>query len=145
MMNDIEILTNENEIEVKGEKIVVTPYSWKNTIKMAKPLAVVLTAINDNFENLQGFSEKIDNGSSMEAILKILDFINTINDSDKVTDALQELICTGIKRDKEFVEDLDMEELFVVGKAVFSVNRDFFIKIMNKLNKIQAVTENPEK
>lgn len=31
MMNDIEILTNENEIEVKGEKIVVTPYSWKNT------------------------------------------------------------------------------------------------------------------
>lgn len=144
-MNDIEILTNENEIEVKGEKIVVTPYSWKNTIKMAKPLAVVLTAINDNFENLQGFSEKIDNGSSMEAILKILDFINTINDSDKVTDALQELICTGIKRDKEFVEDLDMEELFVVGKAVFSVNRDFFIKIMNKLNKIQAVTENPEK
>ena len=145
MMNDIEILTNENEIEVKGEKIVVTPYSWKNTIKMAKPLAVVLTAINDNFENLQGFSEKIDNASSMEAILKILDFINTINDSDKVTDALQELICTGIKRDKEFVEDLDMEELFVVGKAVFSVNRDFFIKIMNKLNKIQAVTENPEK
>ena len=145
MMNDIEILTNENEIEVKGEKIVVTPYSWKNTIKMAKPLAVVLTAINDNFENLQVFSEKIDNGSSMEAILKILDFINTINDSDKVTDALQELICTGIKRDKEFVEDLDMEELFVVGKAVFSVNRDFFIKIMNKLNKIQAVTENPEK
>lgn len=145
MMNDIEILTNENEIEVKGEKIVVTPYSWKNTIKMAKPLAVVLTAINDNFENLQGFSEKIDNGSSIEAILKILDFINTINDSDKVTDALQELICTGIKRDKEFVEDLDMEELFVVGKAVFSVNRDFFIKIMNKLNKIQAVTENPEK
>lgn len=145
MMNDIEILTNENEIEVKGEKIVVTPYSWKNTIKMAKPLAVVLTAINDNFENLQGFSEKIDNGSSMEAILKILDFINTINDSDKVTDALQELICTGIKRDKEFVEDLDMEELFVVGKAVFSVNRDFFIKIMNKLNKIQAVTENQEK
>ena len=145
MMNDIEMLTNENEIEVKGEKIVVTPYSWKNTIKMAKPLAVVLTAINDNFENLQGFSEKIDNGSSMEAILKILDFINTINDSDKVTDALQELICTGIKRDKEFVEDLDMEELFVVGKAVFSVNRDFFIKIMNKLNKIQAVTENPEK
>lgn len=144
-MNDIEILTNENEIEVKGEKIVVTPYSWKNTIKMAKPLAVVLTAINDNFENLQGFSEKIDNGSSIEAILKILDFINTINDSDKVTDALQELICTGIKRDKEFVEDLDMEELFVVGKAVFSVNRDFFIKIMNKLNKIQAVTENPEK
>ena len=145
MMNDIEILTNENEIEVKGEKIVVTPYSWKNTIKMAKPLEVVLTAINDNFENLQGFSEKIDNGSSMEAILKILDFINTINDSDKVTDALQELICTGIKRDKEFVEDLDMEELFVVGKAVFSVNRDFFIKIMNKLNKIQAVTENQEK
>ena len=145
MMNDIEILTNENEIEVKGEKIVVTPYSWKNTIKMAKPLAVVLTAINDNFENLQGFSEKIDNGSSIEAILKILDFINTINDSDKVTDALQELICTGIKRDKEFVEDLDMEELFVVGKAVFSVNRDFFIKIMNKLNKIQAVTENQEK
>ena len=145
MMNDIEILTNENEIEVKGEKIVVTPYSWKNTIKMAKPLAVVLTAINDNFENLQVFSEKIDNGSSIEAILKILDFINTINDSDKVTDALQELICTGIKRDKEFVEDLDMEELFVVGKAVFSVNRDFFIKIMNKLNKIQAVTENPEK
>lgn len=144
-MNDIEILTNENEIEVKGEKIVVTPYSWKNTIKMAKPLAVVLTAINDNFENLQGFSEKIDNGSSMEAILKILDFINTINDSDKVTDALQELICTGIKRDKEFVEDLDMEELFVVGKAVFSVNRDFFIKIMNKLNKIQAVTEKQEK
>lgn len=145
MMNDIEILTNENEIEVKGEKIVVTPYSWKNTIKMAKPLAVVLTAINDNFENLQGFSEKIDNGSSIEAILKILDFINTINDSDKVTDALQELICTGIKRDKEFVEDLDMEELFVVGKAVFSVNRDFFIKIMNKLNKIQAVAENQEK
>lgn len=127
-MNEVEILTNEKTVVIGGESIVVKPYSWVNSLKMAKYLSVILKTLVDNIDEFSSFSEA-DTENGIVFAEKILALAEKAG-KDDVVEALTVLVAVGIKKDEEFVANLPLDEACEAALAVYEVNKDFFTKMM---------------
>ena len=121
--NEMEILTaaEGKEIEVAGTKVMVKPYNWITTAKMAKPLKTILQKYVSFVTAIPAESENLENS----VLVSILD---NLEDPDEFIDAVSSLILSAIDKDKNWLSRLMLDDLIIVGKAVYEVNRDFFVQ-----------------
>ncbi|MXS85292.1 hypothetical protein ABO04_05000 [Nitrosomonas sp. HPC101] len=97
------------EVSVAGEVIAVTPIKVKELTAFAQAIAPLLQAlgggVGQNWADL-----------NISTLL--------MNHTDTVIRA----VAIGIRREVEFVNNLDIDELIKLGNAVVEVNVDFFIQ-----------------
>lgn len=130
---ETEILAAEGiEIVVAGENVRVKPYNWIDTLKMAKPLNVILKALYEN----GGVLNAAISGAEGNEFLSVISLFDRIGNAEEITAALTELIGSAIDKDKAWLEGLMLDEVFALGKSVYEVNKNFFVKrIVPKLPK----------
>lgn len=98
-------------IDIKEERLDLTPIKTKELPAMMRALAPVLT--------------EIQGGDVMTALAKN-------------ADAVIEAVSIGCRKSREWADELDLDELVQVAAAVIEVNADFFVRaVLPKLN--QAV------
>jgi hypothetical protein len=137
-VNEMEVLAASmgKEITIMGETIIIKPYSWANTIKMAKPLSVVLNMLFTNYDALEKMlkdNKDGKNGNIINQIMELSAFVGDLKNADELIDALIELMAVASSKDKEFVTALLADDALTLGRTVFEVNKDFFTKRLAKM------------
>lgn len=127
---ELEVLTASigKEVEIQGKKITIRPYSWADTFRMAKPLSVVLNTIFTNYQVLGKALEHTNTGNVMMQLKVLTDFFSAIDDTEGIIEALTVLLAAGAREDEAFIRELDPADAFILGRAIFEANKDFFTK-----------------
>lgn len=125
---EIDVLLAEKEVVVNGEKILIKPYSWAQSMKIVQPIGVLLEVVVSNVEKidsaLKNFSKSENKIGQIQTIIDLLDSV----DVDKVTESMSYLIQLAIKKPKDYVDELMIDEIFDLGAAIYEVNKSFFKK-----------------
>lgn len=137
---ELDVLMAGSEVEVRGEKVQIKPYNWVTTIKMADPFRTVVQAVVNNSDRVAGITN-VQDTTSTQQIFAVLGIVADLEDADKIIDAVTTLIASSIGKDKEYVQELDIDEVIELGIEVFKVNRDFFGQKMQKLAKLMPEKE----
>jgi hypothetical protein len=147
-VNEMEVLTASTgkEILIAGEKITVKPYSWANTIKMARPLSVVLNGLFVNYEALGKLLKDTKKAKLVNQFVKLSGFVCELENAEELIDGLTEMMAVAAGRDKDFVASLLADDALTLGRTVYEVNKDFFSKRLEPmLMKIETPKEKPKK
>jgi hypothetical protein len=147
-VNEMEVLTASvgQEITIAGEKITVKPYSWANTIKMARPLSVVLNGLFANYEALGKLLKDTKKENLVNQFVKLSGFVCELENAEELIDGLTEMMAVAAGRDKDFVADLLADDALTLGRTVYEVNKAFFTKRLEPmLMKIETPKEKPKK
>lgn len=97
------------EVSVAGEVIAVTPIKVRELMAFTQAISPILKVL-------------VKESDQDWAGLNISELL--MNHTDEVIRA----VAIGIRREVEFVNDLDIDELIKLGNVVFEVNIDFFIR-----------------
>lgn len=141
---EVEVLLAGEEVTIRGEVLKVKPYNWVQTFKMAKPFKIVMQTVIDNAEKVSTLTS-FTNMSEIQQVYAILDFIASVDDGEKFSNALAELIAGSIGKDTPYVKELDIDEVITVGMAVFKVNKSFFSQKLGKIAKLFPAPKKKEK
>jgi hypothetical protein len=147
-VNEMEVLTASTgkEITIAGEKITVKPYSWANTIKMARPLSVVLNGLFANYEALGKLLKDTKKENLVNQFVKLSGFVCELQNAEELIDGLTEMMAVAAGRDNGFVASLLADDALTLGRTVYEVNKDFFSKRLEPmLMKIETPKEKPKK
>lgn len=125
---EIEALTAEETVTVGGETIVVRPYSWADTLLLAKPLSVVLGSIG---KHLAAFRQITDGEGDPYAMIQRA--LVSLDDMEEVVPAVFKLLMAATKKPQPFVESLMPDEVVSLILAVVRLNRDFFARKLRPL------------
>jgi hypothetical protein len=168
--NEMDILVSSigQDIILAGEKLTIKPYSWANTIKMARPLAVVMNALFLNYkalgqlldditpeeENVKVKKEKksettrkkVNGDNVFHKCMKLSDFISTLQNADELIDAIAEMMSMAVGKEKAFVIALLPDDAFTLGHTIYEVNKAFFTKRLGPmLMEMEKTEEKQEK
>lgn len=147
-MDEIKMLLAGKEIEVGGEKLTIKPLSWADTLRAIKPLGKIVKFITDNSAALDAMTgglgaiaKEQKDGEKMqlertELLGGTLAAIMSVEGVEEVVEALLTIGVMATKKDAAFLEKLPLDDAITVGRVVFEVNRDFFIRTLTK-NKTQ--------
>lgn len=109
--NELAVLTPPMiKVTAGSEVIAVTPIKVKELTAFAQALSPILQTLNEA-------------GQDGQAGLMVALLMNH-------TEAVIRAVAIGIRRDIEFVNNLEIDELIKLGNAVTEVNVDFFIQWM---------------
>lgn len=104
--NELEQLQPQSVVvKVRAEAVIVTPILVKELAAFTKAVASMLQTI-----------QEADPDNLMTILLM------------SHTEAIIRAIAIGIRRDMDFVNNLDIDDLVKLGNAVLEVNIDFFIQ-----------------
>ena len=141
---EIDILLAGKEIMINGEKITIRPYTWAETLRMAKPLSVVLQTIFGNYNSLAQILSHIKGKVDSAALIQLTQFIGSLGNEEEIIDALSSMMAAAAGKDKDFISALMFDEVLTLGRTVYEVNKDFF---MQRLKPVLQVSRKvtPEK
>ena len=144
-MDEMKVLLAGQEIEVGGEKLTIKPLSWADTLRAVTPLGKIVKFITDNGAALDAATGGLGQlaEASKEAgedaqqgrsglIGGTLAAIMSVEGIEEVVAALLEIGVLATKKEAAFIESLPLDDAITVGRVVFEVNRDFFIRTLAK-------------
>ena len=127
-LSETEVLFAEKEVVIGNETIVIKPYSWAQSMKLVKPLGVIVQVVFKNADKLQLATKNFGKADTViEQVMPIIDLFNEI-EIETLADAICEFLVTATKKDKEYIQSLGVDDVLEVGKAVYEVNKGFFSK-----------------
>ena len=134
---EMEIITSAlgKEITVAGQSVMVKPYTWVQTFKMAKPLGAIVRLLLKN-------SAAIDAALKDDNLAAAFGAIGLEEHPETIIDPLTELITTATNTDKDWVSSLMLNDVIKLSRTVYEVNRDFFSQNIRPL--IQELSGNKE-
>ena len=145
-MDERKVLLAGQEIEVGGEKLTIKPLSWADTLRAVTPLGKILKFIMDNGAALDAAtgglgqlaeeSKEASEGTQTERsglLGGTLAAIMSVEGIEEVVAALLEIGVLATKKEAAFLESLPLDDAITVGRVVFEVNRDFFIRTLAKV------------
>ena len=126
-MDERKVLLAGQEIEVGGEKLTIKPLSWADT---------ALDAATGGLGQLAEESKEASEGTQTERsglLGGTLAAIMSVDGVEKVVASLLEIGVLATKKEAAFLESLPLDDAITVGRVVFEVNRDFFIRTLAKV------------
>ena len=145
-MDEMKVLLAGQEIEVGGEKLTIKPLAWADTLRAVTPLGKIVKFITDNGAALnaatgglgQLVEEQKDTGEDVQLergqlMGGVLAAIMSVEGVEEVVAALLEIGVLATKKEAAFIESLPLDDAITVGRVVFEVNRDFFIRTLAKI------------
>lgn len=136
-LNEADILFAEKEIKIGDETITIKPYSWAQSMKLVKPLGVIMHLLVKHADAIQ---EAITEYESAELIINqvmpIIDLLGNV-ESEELVKALTNFMVEATQKDEAYIQELMLDEVFELGSAVYDVNKNFFKKRFAKAQEAQ--------
>ena len=138
---EMELLLSEKERKINDKRIVVKKISLLDSIRLASHLSGIATSIINNSELTASAVAKITykdengdveqtNGVRMLGIAELLGVIG-----DEGADIVNDLIVKSTNLEDSEVEEISLEDGIDLLFDIYEVNKDFFTKLSNKLQK----------
>ena len=138
--DEMDLLISEKERKIGDKKVVVKKISLLNTIRLASHLSEIAGRVVQNSELAasaitkltfsEGENEQQVNGVRLMGIVELLGIIGE-DGADIVTD----LIVKSTNLTDEEAEQIDVDEGIDLLFGIYEVNKGFFTKLSNKLQK----------
>ena len=125
---EMRILTAGKSLWINGREVAVKPYSWVNTMKIGKPLSVVLRVFLTHTDGIKGTLTESDGQPSALQLMKLVNFLGAIEEIDELTEALTEMVKLSTALPEEEIQQLLFDDFLKLAMAAWEVNRDFFVK-----------------
>lgn len=125
---EMRILTAGKSLWINGREVEVKPYSWVNTMKIGKPLSVVLRVFLTHSDGLKSALTESDGQPSALQLMKLVNFLGAIEEIDELTEALTEMVKMSAALPEEEIQQLLFDDFLKLAMAAWEVNRDFFVK-----------------
>ena len=125
---EMRILTAGKSLWINGKEVQVKPYSWVNTLKLGKPLSVVVQVILAHNDGIKETLQEAENQPSTLQLMKVVNFLGSIEEIDELTEALTEMVKLSSALTEEEIHQLFLDDFLKLAMAAWEVNRDFFVK-----------------
>lgn len=137
---EMDLLLAEQERKIGDKRVVVHKISLLDSIRLASHLSVVASNIVENSSltasALTKITYKDDNDPEQTngvRMLGIIEMLGVLGDSG--AEVVNDLIVKSTNLTDEEVEKIDLEEGVDLLFDIYEVNKDFFTKLSNKLQK----------
>lgn len=147
-VNEADILFAEKEIKIGDETITIKPYSWAQSMKLVKPLGVIIHLLIDHADELQKALKEFDKAKTKTIIYQAMPIIDLLGDveSEKLVKALTDFMVAATGKNEAYIQGLMLDEVFELGTVVYDVNKGFFTKrLAIQTNLPSKKTEKTEK
>lgn len=126
-------LPTEVALEVGGETLTITPFKVKHLNAVAQP-----------FESIYAKARTLGLELAAAGVLTDADSVPFERLLARCTDEVIQLAQVATGKPRAWVEDLDLDELFVIASVVFLVNKEKYErKIADGLGKMMAAVQAP--
>lgn len=137
---EMDLLLSEKERKIGEKRIVVKKISLLDSIRLASNLSAVAANIVDNSQltasALTKLTFKDDNDPQQTTGVRVLGFVEMLGIvGDVGADIVNDLIVKSTNLTDEEVEDVSLEDGVDLLFDIYEVNKDFFTKLKNKLQK----------
>ncbi|WP_110955213.1 hypothetical protein [Anaerosinus massiliensis] len=136
-LNEADILFAEKEIKIGDETITIKPYSWAQSMKLVKPLGVIMHLLLKHADELQMALKEYEGAKSIiNQAMPIIDLLGDI-ESEELVKALTDFMVTATGKNEVYIQGLMLDDVFELGTAVYDVNKGFFTKRLAKVQTVQ--------